>query len=216
MGLNPLGLDPLVGEFLARLVRLDPQALVRIRSNRTSAVPATELWARLPWNVLVMRPISSVTGDCTVSAKAWLSSGRDDPSQLAHLDAQWRVGMPPSAVSVRETLSADVLRGVSEAAAETLRETAVAGLNGRAVGARMLRDALLDHIPIVVAADAVYPNELRVPQRLVQAVARMGFLGEKADQARILEAGDWIGISTGLGDAWWRGRSALSLNAHRA
>ncbi len=207
-------MNPSTGDFLARLVRLDPQSLVRVRG--------TQLWSRVPWNALVTRPATIESDDRTVRAADWLALGTDDPSTLERLDAQWRAGMPGNALVVRETLPVAVVRRMSEAAAETLRETEATGLRGRAVGARVLRDALLDHVPITVAADADHPTDVQVPQRLVQALVRMGFAVDGPDDqtARIVTSGPWIGIATVRGAAWWRGPSGLVVNAglhaHRA
>jgi hypothetical protein len=201
------GVTSPVHMFLGRLTRLDPDALVRVRE--------AELWARVPWNVLVTRTVAGLSSNRTVSAAAWLAHGGDDPSGLPNLDDQWRTGLPPATGVVVETVPTRILRRVSTAAAETLRETATGGLNGRAVGARAIRDALLDHVPIVVVADAGM-SEIRVPQRLVQAVARMHFLGSDSDLTEIIAAGPWVGISTGNGGAWWRAASALALHPHRA
>ncbi len=206
-------LDPAIGEFLARLVRLDPQSLVRVR--------AAELWSSVPWNVLVTVPTTApVQHDITVLAAAWLALDADDPSTLERLDAKWRAGTPSGPIVVRETLPVHVLRRVSEAAAETLRETESTGVRGRAVGARALRDALLDHVPIIVAADTDNATEVRVPQRIVQAVARMGFLAGPGEAARVVTTGPWIGIATDRGSGWWRTQSGLALNprvnTHRA
>ncbi len=75
-----------------------------------------------------------------------------------------------------ESLPATELARVAAAASETLRTAAEKGVGGRAVGERVVRDALLDHVAIVVtAADG---ERVEVPQRLVQAVVRMGFLGQ--------------------------------------
>jgi hypothetical protein len=114
----------------------------------------------------------------------------------------------------------DVAR-VAEAAARTLREAAEKGVGGRRVGERVLRDALLDHVPIVVTD----PDGARidVPQRLVQAVARMGFLGAPvAERADVVTFGDnlitvrlvtgWIGLGTSRGSAWYRPSSPLRLS----
>lgn len=201
-------MTPEIGDFLHRLVRLDPAAVVRIHG--------TELWGRVPWNVLVARTTSGSSGNRTVSAAAWLALDGDDPSDLPSLDRQWRTGLPPAAHTVVETIPAGVLRKLATAAADTLRETADSGLGGRAVGARILRDALLDHVPIVVVPEDVNAREIRVPQRLVQAVARMDFLGGDEDPTHIVVAGPWVGIVTGRGVAWWRAEAALTLHPHRA
>jgi len=197
-------------DFLGRLLRLDANSLVRLRD--------TEMWSRVPWNVLVTRAATvPVRGDFTVNAAEWLALGQEDPSTLEHLDAQWRAGLPTGTIVVRETMPAHIIGRISEAAAETLRETESSGLRGRAVGARMLRDALLDHVPITVAADAANPTPVRVPQRIVQAVVRMGLLPtDDGETVRIVTTGPWIGIATAYGSAWWRTQSGLTLNPYRA
>ena len=196
-----------VTPFLGRLTRLDPAALVRIRGGA--------LWAMLPWNVLVTRTLAGSSSDRTVSAAAWLARGGEDPSALPDLADRWRTGLPTATGVVVETMPASVVRRLATLAAATLRETASSGLGGRAVGERAIRDALLDHVPIVVTpVDSV--SEIRVPQRLVQAIVRMDFLGADEDPTEILTAGPWIGISTGNGAAWWRGAALMTLHPHRA
>lgn len=198
-------MTPGIGDFLTRLVRLDPAAVVRVRTG--------EVWARVPWNVLVTRTVSGLSADTTVRASAWLSLGGDDPSSLPRLDGEWRTSLPSAAFETIETVPSDVLRRLSAAAAATLRETATGGLNGRAVGSRVIRDALLDHVPIVVTSG---DHEVRVPQRLVQAVTRMGLLGADNVPTDIVAAGPWIGLAAAHGHAWWRPASTLSLRPHRA
>ena len=151
------GLTPDVGEFLTRLTRLDAAALVRIR--RGSAGAGVTLWATVPWDVLVTRTVDGfelpliLGDDVTVSAAAWLRAGGDGLGALERRDSAWRVGTPPLAGVVVETMPTRVVRRVSTAAAETWRETARSGLDGRAVGERAVRDALLDHVPITVTVD---------------------------------------------------------------
>ncbi|HET6532305.1 MAG TPA: hypothetical protein VFH03_17100, partial [Actinoplanes sp.] len=92
------------------------------------------------------------------------------------------------------------------AAAGTLRDVTAGGLGGRAVGQRAVRDALLDHIALTVTPAGDPPGPpVEVPQRLVQAVVRMGFLGpssEDAPETRVCVAGRWVGISAPYGVAW--------------
>jgi hypothetical protein len=200
------------GAFLARLVRLDPRALVRLRSSGSR----TALWARLPWNVLVTRevagtsPVSDATvagasvSDATVSAAELLSALATAGTELpTRRDAQWRWPLPPAGGQVVETIAAAELSRLASAAAGTLREVTAGGLAGRAVGQRAVRDALLDHVALVVTSAGGEPVE--VPQRLVQAVTRMGFLGpagvDSAD-ARVCVSGRWVGISAPYGVAW--------------
>ncbi len=213
-----------VEAFLSRLVRLDPAALARVRPDTAGRVA---VWGRVPWDVLVSRTLDGFdreVGDVTVRAADWLAAGGGDPSGLRRMDMAWRTPLPGAGARVVETVPVAVLRNLGEAAARTLRETEAGGL-GRAVGARMLRDALLDHVAIEVTADG---GELRVdvPQRLVQAVVRMGFLGPgKAagdaagasggafggGEARVIHSGRWVGVAAPFGVAWWRRPGEFSV-----
>lgn len=193
---------PDAGAFLARLTRLDRSLPVRLRSGGAGR---TALWARLPWGVLVTRDVSGPgPGDVTVSAAdllAVLAAG--DSALPARRDSDWRWPLPPVRVQAVESVTSAELSRLAAAAAGTLREVTAGGLAGRAVGQRAVRDALLDHVALVVTpsdGDAV-----EVPQRLVQAVSRMGFLGPAdvdSPGTRVCVAGRWVGLSAPYGVAW--------------
>ncbi len=189
------------GAFLARLVRLDAGAPVRLRS----AGARTALWARLPWDVLVTREVAGPgPGDATVAAADLLAVlGRGGTELPTRRDASWRWPLPPSGGTALENVATSELSRLAEAAAGTLREVTAGGLAGRAVGQRAVRDALLDHVALVVTPDSGPP--VNVPQRLVQAVSRMGFLGPAeagVPPAQVRTAGQWVGISAPYGVAW--------------
>jgi hypothetical protein len=194
------------GAFLARLTRLDPGVPVRLRSGRAgSAGPRTALWAPLPWNVLVTREVSgSGPGDATVSAADLLAVLAGGGAALpGRRDTQWRWPLPPAGASTVETIAASELARLATAAAGTLREVTAGGLGGRAVGQRAVRDALLDHVAVVVTPAGADPVE--VSQRLVQAVSRMGFLGPAgvdSPETRVCVSGRWVGLSAPYGVAW--------------
>ncbi|WP_306208737.1 serine/threonine-protein kinase [Actinoplanes sp. RD1] len=189
------------GAFLARLTRLDPALPVRLRSGKGR----TAFWARLPWGVLVTREVAGAgPGDATVSAAELLSALAASRTELpSRRDAAWRWPLPPAAVQVVESVAAAELTRLAEAAAGTLREVSAGGLAGRSVGQRAVRDALLDHVALVVTPPGGDP--VPVSQRLVQAISRMGFLGpagSEAPSARVCVAGRWVGISAPYGVAW--------------
>lgn len=206
-----------LGAFLARLTRFDPQALVRLRP--VEGAGRTTVWGRLPWGVLVSRTVAGTApGDVTVSARELLvelAAGKH--SLPARRDTDWRYPVPRTAGRVVETLPGDVLRRLAAAAAGTLRSAATAGVQGRAVGQRLLRDALLDHIAIVVTESASAAR-IEIPQRLVQAVVQMGFLGRGRDSdssdrnstertgdydvVHVRLAGSWVALSAPYGIAW--------------
>ncbi|GLI03471.1 hypothetical protein [Phytohabitans aurantiacus] len=192
-----------VGAFLARLNRLDAAALVRLRRV---APDRTALWGRLPWAVLVSRTVAGAGPDDATVAAADLLKAVDLPGDLvlpARRDAEWRWPLPPAAGRVVEQLPAAEVRRIAAAAAGTLRAAATEGVGGRPVAERAVRDALLDHVAIVVTTDGAH---IEVPQRLVQGVARMGFLGRSdmtpAGTVNVQLAGRWIGLAAPYGIAW--------------
>ncbi|WP_240942559.1 hypothetical protein [Planosporangium thailandense] len=181
MGAGVIGLEPAsvgdAGAYLVRLVRLDAAALVRLRPAGGGVL---ELWARLPFGVLVTRRVrAGLADDATVRAADLLGAlDRGSEALPPRLDAQWRWPVPSGAGLVVERLPVAEVRRIGTAAETTLREAVAGGVRGRPVGERLLRDALLDHVPVVVNTDA--GERVEVPQRLVQAVLRMGFVGPAA------------------------------------
>lgn len=182
-----------VGPFLARLVRLDPGALVRLRPAGAGAVT---LWGRLPWQVLAARTVpGESTVDATVPAGALLdrlsAGGRELPGRR---DADWRWPVPPAGSQPVESIPAAELLRLGEAAASTLRSA-----HGR-MGERVLRDALLDHVAIAVDGGG---GPVEVRQRLVQGVLRMGFVTtEDSGEATVRTVRDWVGLGTRQGEVW--------------
>jgi hypothetical protein len=160
--------------------------------------------------VLVTREVAAAApGDVTVNAADLLTATAGLPTRR---DQLWRWPLPPGPGVVVEEIPTRKLREVALAAAGTLREVTTHGLRGRAVGSRILREALLDHVPIVVEATGSDPDSdggrVEISQRLVQAVAQMGFLGgaEAAATARTLVrvrcAERWVGLAAQYGTAW--------------
>nr|WP_205809312.1 hypothetical protein [Micromonospora sp. HNM0581] len=192
---------------MARLVRLERAALVRLRPAAGGV--RTALWARLPWEVLAVRTVAGASpGDVTVAADqllAELAAGR--AALPARQDAQWRWALPPALSRRVETLPVGELRRLAEAAAGTLREAAQHGVGGRAVGQRVLRDALLDHVAVVVTPDDEPDRPVEVTQRMVQGLVRMGFLGTSRDRSdgdgvQVRAAGRWVGLVGPYGAIW--------------
>ena len=205
------------GAFLARLTRLDPAAVVRLRpADRAGPGEArrTALWGRLPWGVLVTREVPGTgSDDVTVSAADLLAVLTRGGGELpARRDDRWRWPLPPAGLRPVETVTAGELAKLAAAVAGTLREVTAGGLGGRAVGQRAVRDALLDHVALVVTtADG---RRVEVPQRLVQAVSRMGFLGPSGmdrAQVRVYASNSWVGISAPYGVTWLPTASKLTV-----
>jgi hypothetical protein len=278
------------GAFLARLTRLDPAALIRLRpadpagGQRTELAggqeiggqeiggqeiggqeigdepvggPRIALWARLPWGTLVTRTVpGGPAADVTVLARDLLAElARDGATLPARRDQQWRWPLPPRQVEVIERVPVGAVREIGAAAEGTLRAAAQGALAGRSVGERAVRDALLDHVAIVVTPGPRVPSRgaffggsasgalgeevaengeevaentapVEVPQRLVQAVIRMGFLGspnlhrpdepdgrrpDEEAHVQILRAGRWVGLAAAYGTGWLRPASEFTV-----
>ncbi|MFE0530866.1 hypothetical protein ACFW0V_25045 [Micromonospora parva] len=211
------------GAFLARLVRLDPAAPVRLRPAGASGRVA--LWARLPWQVLVVRtvaggPADGAAEDVTVAAAELLAElERGGTALPARRDAQWRWPLPPARSQQVEVLPVAELRRIAAAAAGTLRTASEQGVAGRAVGQRALRDALLDHVAVLITPDGTPAAPVEVPQRLVQGVVRMGFLGaadgspagEGGDTVQVRVAARWVGLVGPHGAAWLQKATDLAV-----
>ncbi|MBE1484523.1 hypothetical protein H4W31_000161 [Plantactinospora soyae] len=222
------------GAFLARLTRLDPAAVVRLRSGATAGAAGgtgrTVLWARLPWSVLVNRVVAGDgPGDATVSAAELLGElARGGTALPPRRDTDWRWPVPGAVGTVVETIAADELRRIAVAAAGTLRSAAADGVGGRAVGQRALRDALLDHVAVVVTPAASPGAEvpgtsvdgrIEISQRLVQAIVRMGFLGSpgstERDAVQVRIMGRWVGLAAPFGAAWSQKVSQFAITPVR-
>ncbi|MEQ4301521.1 hypothetical protein ABNF97_09035 [Plantactinospora sp. B6F1] len=160
---------PDAGAFLARLTRLDPGAVVRLRSGSPGGAAGgpdrTVLWARLPWDVLVGRVVAGAgPGDATVSAAELLAElGRGGAALPRRRDADWRWPVPGGPGTVVETIAGAELRRIAVAAAQTLRGAAAEGVAGRAVGQRAVRDALLDHVAVVVTGPPSTTDPMPAP-----------------------------------------------------
>jgi hypothetical protein len=184
-------------EFVTRLLRLDGAAVVRLRPSGAGAVDA---WARLPFGALVTRPLRvAVSRDVTLRAAEFLAAVEVGGALPEAVDHAWRWSLPPGPGEVVEELAAADVRRVAEAAAETARHALTQGVGGRAVGSRRIRDALLDHVPFVVDTGA---ERIEIPQRLVQALVRMGLLG--TGMVAVRRVGPWKGLSSELGAVWYR------------
>ena len=210
------------GAFLARVLQLDRAAVVRLRPARSRMA---EIWAMLPFGVLVVRTISGhLEVDTTVDAAALLASLREDRAPVESLrrrDEAWRWPLPPPTSRLVETVPADEIARIAAAASRTLRAATAHGVGGRAVGERTVREALLDHVPIVVTSPD--GERVDVPQRLVQAIVRMGFLGSSRAPTgptgvtlgeaavAVRTGGAWIGLAASYGSAWYRPTSPLQI-----
>lgn len=199
--------------FLTRLLRLDPATPVRI----VPGPDASTLWAPLPWDVLVTRQVAVPLPAGTPAASELLAALESGATAAGGAwpggEREWRWLLPTAPGEAIEHVPAAEIRRVGAAAARTLREVEQGGIDGRVVGQRLLRDALLDHVPVTVE---VRGGRTGVPQRLVQAVLRMGFLAGDTEPVAVLVARPaWVGLAGGYGTAWWRRVSRLTVTPLR-
>jgi len=200
-----------VGPFLARLVRLDPASLVRLRPSGPGRVTA---WAPVPWRVMVCRTVpAQSTVDMTLSAGQLLehlTAGR--PGLPERRDAQWRWPLPASSGEPVESVPAADLVRLGAAAATTMR-SGVGRVGAGRVGERMLRDAILDHVAIEVRAGDI---RVEVRQGLVQALLRMGFVTEGVQgPVTVRTLSDWVGLEAGAGQVWVQKRATFAISLLR-
>lgn len=188
------------GAYLARVVRLDPAGLVRVRC----AGGVIALWAWLPLEVLVTRAFRGEgPADDTVSAKALLDALALSFTLPEARDSGWPGALPPvRGVRELDEIPAGVVRDLVAASERTFRE-ASAGADPRAVG-----DVLLDHEVLTVSAGQ---ESATIPLRLLLGLARMGFLGD--DPLRVGLAGGWVCAAASYGVAYRR-RDKLTLLTH--
>lgn len=202
-----------IGAFLTRLLRLDASAVVRL----VPGVGSTALWGRVPFGVLVVRGLPALpVRDVTVRAGELFDAVSDGSALPRSRPEEWRWLLPPSTGRRIEEIPAAEVHRVASAAADAARTALGEGLGGRAVGSRRVRDALLDHVPIVVETP---DGRVDVPQRLVQGVIRMSFVGDAdGPPVGVRRAGPWVGLAGAYGAAWYRpiGESLnLSVSPYR-
>lgn len=212
--------------FLARLVRLDDSALVRLQASAQQVTPAAArprvtsragrphvmLWAA-PLGVVLRLDLRAAVHppDTTVAAVALLAAvdAAAEPIDVAlpaARDGDWRRTLPPAQDWVPlDEVPADVVRRLADTAARVVREAADPETAG---------EALLDQQTLLVSAGEY---EVSVPVRVVTALARMGFLGSEgsdlpADVVRIGCTPTWLRAAARHGTVYLRrGGDGLSL-----
>ena len=151
--------------FLGRARRLDPQALVRLRSVADGIV---ELWTVLPFDILAATRVPGQLEEDTTVRSGDLESALPDGPLPTPVNEMWRGALPGGDGEVLETIAASEFARLGESAAAALDAA-----RGRGVGDRRLRDTLLDHIALQVTGDDGPSHDIKL--RLVIGLLRMGF-----------------------------------------
>ncbi|MGH3764707.1 MAG: hypothetical protein ACRDS0_14570 [Pseudonocardiaceae bacterium] len=198
---DPVERDDL-GVFVARAVRLDSEALVRLRSGGGHL----HAWVDTPFDALVTRSVRGEIrpADLTIRGANLLSAvavGADtavDPGGAQ--DVRWRCTLPPE----------QGWREVDQVPAEVL-----AGLTDQ--GVAVARDnpgppspALLDQKVITVSGAGF---DVGVPLRCLFALSGMGFVGKHAaaETVRVWATDSWLRLDARYGAVLRRRHALLPL-----
>jgi hypothetical protein len=193
-----------LGAFVARVVRLDQAALVRLQS-RDGTVTA---WAATPFDVLATRTVHGALepADVTVPATGLLIALTVERADTVDPGAGglWHGELPPAEgwQPVDDVPAAELER-------LTERGLAVARENAGPMGPPA---SLLDQTVLTVSAAA--RPAVKVPLRCLFALSGMGFLGDPGPEAgvvRVSATGTWLRLDARYGAVVRRRITALPL-----
>ncbi|MBV9061219.1 MAG: hypothetical protein JO296_13215 [Pseudonocardiales bacterium] len=193
-----------LGVFVARAVRLDSEALVRLRT----ADSRLHAWVATPFDALVTRSVCGGVdpSDLTIKASDLLAAMAVvdepvvDPGQVQ--DALWRCALPPErGWRAVDQVPAEVLADLADQGAAVVRASA-----GRHGG----RPAdLLDQKVITVSGAGL---DIGVPLRCLFALSGMGFVGKTAaETVRVWATDSWLRLDARYGAVLRRRRTVLPL-----
>jgi hypothetical protein len=193
-----------LGAFVARVVRLDQAALVRLQA-RDGMVTA---WAATPFDVLATRTVHGALEptDVTVPATGLLTALTVERAETVDpgTGGFWHGELPPSVgwQPVDDVPAAELER-------LTERGLAVARENAGPMGPPA---SLLDQTVLTVSAGA--KPAVKVPLRCLFALSGMGFLGDTGPDAgvvRVSATGTWLRLDARYGAVVRRRITALPL-----
>jgi hypothetical protein len=204
-----------LGAFVARVVRLDQSALVRLQS-RNGTVAA---WAATPFDVLATRTVHGDLdpADVTVPATGLLTALTVERAITVDpgVGGLWHDELPPAeGWQPVDDVPAAELEGLAE------RGLAVARENAGPLGPPA---SLLDQTVLTVSAEgslagssvgtAARPS-VKVPLRCLFALSGMGFLGDSGPDpgmVRVSATGTWLRLDARYGAVVRRRITALPL-----
>jgi hypothetical protein len=188
--------------FVARAVRLDSGALVRLRSG----IAHLHAWVDTPFDALVTRSVRgtvrpadlTVKGTDLLSAAAVSADTVVDPGGVQ--DIFWRCALPPDQ-GWREVdqVPAEVLTGLADQGVSLAREK-----HGSPPS------ALLDQKVITVSGAGF---DVGVPMRCLFALSGMGFVGRHAaaETVRVWATDSWLRLDARYGAVLRRRHALLPL-----
>ncbi|HVV21779.1 MAG TPA: hypothetical protein VHF06_20260 [Pseudonocardiaceae bacterium] len=195
-----------LGAFVARSVRLDQQAVVRLRSRREMV----EAWVATPFDVLATRTVRgtvspadvTVSGNELLAALAIVGGERLDPGPPR--DLLWRAALPPGdGWLVVDELPVQVVADLADRGIEVARQNP--GPRGSAP------TSLLDQNVLTVSGAGL---DVKVPMRCLFALSGMGFLTGDTDAeetVRVTATDSWLRLDARYGAVVRRRHAMLPL-----
>ncbi|MPZ84414.1 MAG: hypothetical protein GEV28_30095 [Actinophytocola sp.] len=195
-----------LGAFVARAVRLEGSAVVRLRGRENGRIDS---WVATPFDVLATRTVLgrvepndvTVSGNELLAALAVSRDERIDPGPV--LDLQWRSALPPQAHwQVVASLPAKVVTDLADRGLELAKENM--GPHGTPPA------SLLDQTVLTVTGDRL---DVKIPLRCLFAMSGMGFLGTGTadEQVRVAATDAWLRIDARFGAVVRRRHALLPL-----
>ncbi|NIJ13330.1 hypothetical protein FHU38_003674 [Saccharomonospora amisosensis] len=195
-----------LGAFIARAVRLDGQAVVRLRMRSAGVV---EAWAATPFDVLVTRAVEgeveptdvSVAGSELLAALTVAPGERMDPGPPR--DLLWRTELPAVNGWRRvDDLPVTVVADLADRGVALARENV--GPHGTPPA------SLLDQTVLTVSEGEL---EVKVPMRCLFALSGMGFVdsSREGDVVRVTATDSWLRLDARYGAVLRRRQALLPL-----
>lgn len=204
-----------LGAFVARAVRLESSAVVRLRRRTGSSDDVVEAWTATPFDVLATRSVHGTLtpSDVTVSGNELLAAltvargSTVDPGPSR--DLLWRSELPGfDGWRHVDDLPLDVVTDVTDRGLEVAKEHA--GPKGTPPA------SLLDQ-PVLTVSGGSF--DIKVPMRVLFALSGMGFTGSGStgsagsgdDVVRVSATESWLRLDARFGAVVRRRHSLLPL-----
>jgi hypothetical protein len=194
-----------LGAFVARSVRLDQQAVVRLRGRDNDLV---EAWVATPFDVLATRTARgqvrpsdvTVSGNELLAALAIVGGERLDPGPPR--DLMWQGALPPGAGwQVVDELPVRIVSDLADRGIEVARQNP--GPRGSAPA------SLLDQHVLTVSGAGL---DVKIPMRCLFALSGMGFLVADSDETiRVTATDSWLRLDARYGAVLRRRHALLPL-----
>ncbi|MGI5128841.1 hypothetical protein ACQEVB_18705 [Pseudonocardia sp. CA-107938] len=189
-----------LGAFVARVVRLDSAATVRLRA-RDGRVSA---WASTPFDVLATRTVAGELEppDVTAPASALLTALTVERAETVDpgRGGLWAGDLPPdTGWTLVDEVPAAELEALTERGLAVARDNA--GPHGPPT-------SLLDQTVLTVTGAGI---TVKVPMRCLFALSGMGFIGADAAPVRVSATSSWLRLDARYGAVARRRLTALPL-----